>query len=543
MGVLETLRRRERTIATVRWVLAVLAAAQVPLGRSEAPAVLALVALVLAVQGVAVQVAWRRVETPGAWRRFGNAMLCVDAVAAVAYVAVSVAGGSELAWAVLALLSMEVALRYRLRGALVAGVACTTTYLLVELAVGRSPGADLLGRAVLLVVVGGFAGAIAFELDAERRLFQRMAFASQDIAGRRDRTAILTAFAAHVAEALGSAQAAVYRYDLGGWEEVVRHRRPTGGIVHDSGLLGEHVEGVSAMLHRPTWHAAAEGLPNRLSIPIRLPERPAEHVLVASVPGLRPSAMTEGALLSLAEATAASLGTLDAIAHQEASTRRLERLEFLRTRFVATVAHDLRSPLTTVKGVASILRDRRDSVPPDKVDAMLESVERQANRLNRLADDLLDAARLDSEQLELHRSDVLVADVVAAVAADAPEDLEVVVEEGLRLHADAARLERVIWNLVSNACKYGRPPIEVSAGRAGDAHVRIRVRDHGAGLAEAQVRRLFTDFSAGDDPASVGLGLAIVWQLVDAHGGSVSYAPASPGSCFTVLLPAGAGAA
>ena len=67
--------------------------------------------------------------------------------------------------------------------------------------------------------------------------------------------------------------------------------------------------------------------------------------------------------------------------------------------------------------------------------------------------------------------------------------------------------------------------------------VRISVRDHGKGLTATQVDRLFTDFSGGSDPDSVGLGLAIVWELVEAHGGRVTYAPAEPGARFDVRLP------
>jgi signal transduction histidine kinase len=541
VGALETLRRRERTLAAVRWVLAVVALLQILLDRSGSPAVGAVVAAALVLQGVVVALAWSRLETPSAWRRLATVMMAADAGLVVVHSVAAVAAGSDLVWAVFALLSMEGALRYRFRGALATAVAASAAYVLIELAVGATAGADLINRITLTVLIGAFAGAIALELDVERRLFQRMAFASQDIVGKRDALGILTAFATHVADALESAHAGVYRYAFEGWTEVVRHRRASGGIVHDTTLIEADEEGTSALLHRITWRAAEGGLPARLTLPIRLPERPAEYVLVVVVPGQRPSALTEGALLALAESTAVSLGTLDVIAHQEASNRRLERLEVLRTRFVATVAHDLRSPLTTVKGVASILRDRRDSVPPERVDAMLESVERQANRLNRLADDLLDAARLDSAQLELKLDRVELADVLANVAADAADDVETEVEEGIAIVADGPRLERVVWNLVSNALKYGRPPIVVSAERdgemSGSAQVRIRVRDHGQGLSAAQVHNLFTDFAAGDDPASVGLGLAIVWQLVAAHGGTVTYADADPGASFTVTLP------
>ncbi len=537
MGALETFRRRERTIGIIRWALVGIAAGQVLLV-STVPAALSIgVALLLSVQGVAVHRARALLETASAWQRFASIMMLVDVLLAMGYTIVSVRGGSTLAWVLSAVLSMEGALRFRFRGALSTALGSSMAYVLIELAVGTTSGAEIANHVLFIVLIGSFAGAIAFELDVERRLFQRMAFASQDIVGKRDEGGILTALVTHVADTVGSSQASAYRYDFGGWTESARFRRSTGGIVYDAALLDE--EGtISVLLHRTTWIPATKAHPGRLTIPIRLPERPAEHVVVVSVPGQRPSALTEGALLSLAEATAVSLGILDVLRHQEASNRRLQRLEVLRTRFVATVAHDLRSPLTTVKGVASILRDRRDSVPPERVDAMLESVERQANRLNRLADDLLDAARLDSDLLELNRELVELRPILISVAADAPDEVETVVDEGVRVFADGPRLERIVWNLVSNAFKYGRPPVVITADDdVADGVIRIRVRDHGHGLATDQMDNLFTDFAAGDDPSSVGLGLAIVWQLTQAHGGTVTYDNADPGAIFTVTLP------
>ena len=165
------------------------------------------------------------------------------------------------------------------------------------------------------------------------------------------------------------------------------------------------------------------------------------------------------------------------------------------------------------------------------------NVERQANRLNRLAEDLLDAARVDSDRLELSRAPTDVGALVQAVLADVDEEQVVAdIAPDVEAQVDAPRVERIVWNLVSNALKYGKAPVEVRL-RADDTRLRLRVRDHGRGLSDAQLERLFTDFSGGDDPGSVGLGLAIVWQLVTAHGGTVTYEDAGPGAAFTVSLP------
>jgi signal transduction histidine kinase len=247
------------------------------------------------------------------------------------------------------------------------------------------------------------------------------------------------------------------------------------------------------------------------------------------------------AAASLAEAAALALATAHVLSAEQRTSRRLRYLEALRTRFVATVAHDLRLPLTVFKGVATLLRTRRDAIAAEQVDEMLESVERQANRLSRLADDLLEAARMDADKLTLHAEPVDLAAVVEATVVDSEEDVAVHLDGDLTLVADAARIERVLWNLLSNAEKYGQPPFELRARREG-GWIVIEVRDHGSGLSPAQQTTLFSEFAGSADASSVGLGLAIVWRLVDAHGGEVRYEDASPGARFVVRLPvAGSG--
>ena len=538
VGALETLRRREWTIAWVRWSAAALAAGQILVGGPVAAAPTVVIIALLAVVGLGVAVADRRLTTAVAWRQVSAVLMAVDLLATLGLVLAGLLQGNDELWVLLVLVVLAAALRYRIRGALAVALGAGLANGLLELLVnGGEPGPVIVGRLLVLLVVGGFAGSIARELDVERRLYQRMAEASQDIVAKRDEDAILGALARHVKDALDGSRATVHRYTLAGWEEV---QLPDVLSVDsaDGGppLLTDEEGGVSATLHRLTWQQGSGRQPNRLTLPIRLPERPAEYVVAVEVSGPRPSALAEGALLALAESSAVSLATRDLIRHQEASNRRLERLEALRTRFVATVAHDLRSPLTTVKGVARILRGRREQVAPEQVDAMLASVERQANRLNRLADDLLDAARLDSDALELKLTDVAIDDILRSVVDDAGDEVELLGTPGLVVEADGPRLERVVWNLVTNALKYGRPPVHLCAETDGD-QLTISVRDHGRGLGPEQVENLFQDFAGSGDPDSVGLGLAIVWELVEAHGGRVEYRPADPGADFVISIP------
>jgi signal transduction histidine kinase len=114
--------------------------------------------------------------------------------------------------------------------------------------------------------------------------------------------------------------------------------------------------------------------------------------------------------------------------------------------------------------------------------------------------------------------------------------------DGITLQADGALLKRALWNLVENAGKYGAPPIEISAARAGDA-VELRVRDAGPGIAAAERDRVFEPFYRGDKARTpgngFGLGLTLARRVAEAHGGSIDV----DGAVFTMRIPANAGAA
>ena len=217
---------------------------------------------------------------------------------------------------------------------------------------------------------------------------------------------------------------------------------------------------------------------------------------------------------------------------------RAERAEDWRSALMATLAHDIRSPLTTVETTLLVL-DEAPELPRDRRAAMIGAALRQTRRLTRLASGLLDLERVEQGALRLDRGWVPVDDVVDEAAALVPTGAAVArhVEPGLRVHADAERLEQVVINLLTNAVRHGQPPVVLTAERAAGG-VRLTVRDHGPGVAEDRRATLF-DRLGGDagHPDSVGLGMWIVRLLVEAHGGTVRYEPARPGARFTVWLP------
>jgi signal transduction histidine kinase/CheY-like chemotaxis protein len=228
-----------------------------------------------------------------------------------------------------------------------------------------------------------------------------------------------------------------------------------------------------------------------------------------------------------------------------------ERASRLKDEFLATLSHELRTPMAPILGWSQILQ--RATNDPARVRQGAEIIERNARIQTRIIDDLLDMSRIISGKLVLHPEPLDLAQVVRAAIATvqpAADARGVRVEARLpaampALRGDPNRLQQVFWNLLSNAIKFtprgGR--VEVVATRD-EERLRIEVRDDGEGMSPAFVPHVFERFRQADSSTTrshggLGLGLAIVKQLVEQHGGSVAAASDGPGrgSCFSVELP------
>jgi signal transduction histidine kinase len=213
---------------------------------------------------------------------------------------------------------------------------------------------------------------------------------------------------------------------------------------------------------------------------------------------------------------------------------------------VSTVSHELRSPLTSVKGYVSLMLNRWDRIEDDKKREMLAQVHHDADRVTRLVTELLDISRLETGRLALRRQLVdlgaLAATVVSKVRLSYPAiECDVHVDEDVpRVYADPDKLEQVLTNLVENGAKYGDPQgMAVHATLEGDV-VSVSVTDRGEGIPEADLDRVFTKFYRRDHgrPTGTGLGLWISRGLVEAHGGElVATSPPDAGATFTFTLP------
>ena len=246
-------------------------------------------------------------------------------------------------------------------------------------------------------------------------------------------------------------------------------------------------------------------------------------------------------------AVRASVAIENARAYEEA--RRANRVK---DAFLATLSHELRTPLNAILGYTRMLRQA--AIEPERHQHALEVVERNANALRQMVNDVLDVSGIVSGKLRLTMAPVdvaaLVSDSVETVmpAATAKHiGIDVVAPEPIRIAGDADRLRQVFWNVLSNAVKFtpaGGRGIRASVRRSGHDAV-VEIADEGSGIRPDFLPHVFEPFRQADSPftrehGGLGLGLAITRHIVEMHGGTVraSSAGAGQGTTFVITLPA-----
>ncbi|AWN31968.1 PAS domain-containing sensor histidine kinase [Streptomyces sp. NEAU-S7GS2] len=230
-------------------------------------------------------------------------------------------------------------------------------------------------------------------------------------------------------------------------------------------------------------------------------------------------------------------------------TEARRRTELSHAELIATVAHELRSPLTSVKGFTATLLQKWERFTDDQKRLMLETVDADANRVTRLIAELLDISRIDSGRLEVRRQRV---DMCAAVrrhvqaqttAGQRPDRFLIRMLEPLPdLWADPDKVDQVLGNLLENAVRHGEGTVTIEVGPVSDATstegTSVTVSDEGPGIPEESMSRVFTRFWRGSKRGGTGLGLYIVKGIVEAHGGTITVGRAPAGGAqFRFSLP------
>jgi len=224
---------------------------------------------------------------------------------------------------------------------------------------------------------------------------------------------------------------------------------------------------------------------------------------------------------------------------RDASAR--HRGDSQRGELISTLAHELRSPLTSVKGFTSTLLHRWERFSDDQKREMLATVNMDADRVTRLIRELLDVSRIDAGRLELRRTEFDLAAMAEGIVGHRfriafPEDFP-------RVYADPDKIEQVLTNLVENAVKYSDGGEISVTGQTTGTEVEVAVRDHGVGIPADQLPLIFTKFyrrAGSGAPSGTGLGLFIARGLVEAHRGRI-WADSAPGQGTTLRfrLPRG----
>jgi two-component system, NtrC family, sensor histidine kinase KinB len=287
-------------------------------------------------------------------------------------------------------------------------------------------------------------------------------------------------------------------------------------------------------------------------------ERIRDEVL-AGAPTVQPRGFEDALLVETSDGNRALLPRANPVSSDEGQLlgatvllqdiTRLRRFDELKDDLVATVAHEFRTPLTSLRMAIHLLAEQTVGPLSDQQLDLVAAAREECERLQGIVDDLLDLARIRSGRLELHPreiSTVLALEQARQAVRDGSEQrqvpIEVEIEPGAEtVVADPDRIDLALTNLLTNAVRHAPPgrPVVVHALRS-DSGVRIEVRDEGAGIAPEYQPRLFEKFYRvpGSEPGGAGLGLSIVRDVVEAHGGKVGV-QSTPGSgaVFWLELP------
>lgn len=219
---------------------------------------------------------------------------------------------------------------------------------------------------------------------------------------------------------------------------------------------------------------------------------------------------------------------------------RLLELDRMKDGFVASVSHDLRTPLTAIRGFTTTLTERWSQLGEADKLTFLDTIDGQARRLHRLVDSVLLLSKIRDGRMSMVREPLELADTAREAVEELGLDVHIEVSgEAAVVEADPDQLHRVFVNLLANARRYGTPPIRVQIEHD-DRYVTARVSDEGHGVPVEFVPHLFDSFTqathARTGPGS-GLGLAIVKGLMETAGGEVWYEHLQPrGACFVIRL-------
>jgi signal transduction histidine kinase/ActR/RegA family two-component response regulator len=345
-------------------------------------------------------------------------------------------------------------------------------------------------------------------------------------------------------------------YRAGPARVVIEPGRGAGGLVLESGrpFRSDDMAGDPRVGREDAQAIATEGLVATLVVPIMVEGRVEGLLYVHRRTSTPFTARTETVLRQLAEYAAIAIHNTQILAHEHQMRAEAESASRIKDEFLATLSHELRSPLQPLLNWAYLLRS--PNLDPASAERALDAIERSTKTLGQLIEDLLDVSRIVTGKLRLQARPVRLPGVVrAALEAVEPAGLAKSVTLEARIEPDLPavmgdpdRLQQVLWNLLSNGVKFTPKGGRVTVTAAGrNSEVVLTVADTGAGIKGEFLPHVFERFRQAESSTNrayggLGIGLAIVRHLVELHGGSVAVASEGEGqgATFSVRLPVAA---
>ena len=223
----------------------------------------------------------------------------------------------------------------------------------------------------------------------------------------------------------------------------------------------------------------------------------------------------------------------------------LRRLDELKSNFIALASHELRTPAAVIYGIGATLHLRGGELKDEQVSDLRGVLYDHSNRLRKLVDQLLDLSRLEAKAIRIRPEPIQVRrhveELVASLVPEHAAGIELIIPPELEAVSDLAAFDRIVSNLITNAFRYGDPPVRIQAEQQ-DRHFRLAVEDGGSGVSPEFVPQLFERFTRSEESAKsaegAGLGLSIAQSFARAQGGDLIYKPIQPsGARFELVLP------
>jgi signal transduction histidine kinase len=522
-----------------------------------------------------------RASAVGTLRVIGLGAFALDAAVIIAASWIYSYTPTDTTWVLLYVLPIEGALRYQLRGAVATIGLGLVSELAREIYVDvLAPRYEFLLQAVtfrvgVLAIIALVAGIMARSLARRAAEADQRARAFEDLAGReatgrrelaafheivlagvagQDSERALRSMAEAITRHLGYEGLAIYMVD----EDRLRCRAARGLASSMAGKtreLGEGLVGRVAATARPGLVPKStppgEIVPEGVCCAMAAPMQVGDLVVgVIEAHASQPDAFDPEALEALTR-LAQQVGVVAfqavLLAERGETVRRLQELDQMRSEFVAITSHELRTPITSIRGFARTLAERLDQISDEEAREFLSVIDAQSERLARLVNDLLVVSRIEARRLEFKLQDVEVKAFLGRVGAsfDANGRVELLTPDGsVTAKFDPDRVEQVLHNLLDNAVKFSAKDTTVLLG-ANDLEESLEfiVADHGIGIPRDEIPYIFERFHQLGDPLTreqngVGLGLYISKRIVDEMGGEIEVnSNVGDGTTFRIRLP------